>query len=189
MIWIVIGLVLVVAFGPVFYLMPSPREREVSKLRSIARQSGLVIEMIDLPKVDAAPTERVSSGGKPRDAKTSRAAYRHRLPRARVPPPVWRLLKSPRENRYLEGWTTLTPPKHVPPNMPDYWARVGAIINALPGGCLAVDAAEEMVAWIGRETLQGASPDDVIAGIRSGLEALANLHASLSETESAMEEA
>ena len=93
--------------------------------------------------------------------------------------PCWRLLKSQRENRFLPGWTTLRPPRSVPPNAADYWRRIGAVLDALPGGCLGVDANEEAIAWLGQEQPGDSSPDALVRDVRQGLEAIAEIHAAL----------
>ena len=55
MTWLLIILVLVVAFGPVLWLVPSKRDKRLSALRSRARAEGLIVEMRRIPKPDPAP--------------------------------------------------------------------------------------------------------------------------------------
>lgn len=179
MVWIIIGIVLVAAVGPIFWLLPSKRDRVQSQLRSAARHAGLVVEIADLPKVDARAEDRVSAGGKPRDATIDCVAYRLALPRRIPHAPAWLLLRSDRENRYLTGWTTLTPPSRLPAKQAAYWRTVAAAIDGLPGGCMAVEADMRYVSWYGRERLDGDSPDAVVAGIQTGLEAISELHLEL----------
>ena len=45
MTWLLIILVLVVAFGPVLWLVPSKRDKRLAALRSRARSAGLIVEM------------------------------------------------------------------------------------------------------------------------------------------------
>ena len=182
MVWIVIALVLAAAIGPVFYLMPSKASRRQAALRTAARQAGLVVEVASVPKLDADAPERVSSGGEPRDAKIDCAAYRLPLARRLVRAPRWMLLKSARENRFLPGWTTLTPPVAVPVERAAYWREVGAIIDALPGSCVAVEAAAQMVTWYGRERIGDANPETLVQAIRDGLAKLAEVHDRIEQT-------
>ena len=179
MAWIIIGIVLAAAIGPVFWLLPSKRDRAQGELRAAARQAGLVVELATLPKIDARPEERVSAGGKARDAKEHCAAYRLALPRRLEHAPAWLLVKSDRENRYLEGWTTPSPPRRLPATHDPYWRAIGAIIDHLPGGCRAVESGVRHVTWYGRERLQDSNPETVVAGIRDGLTAIGELHAEL----------
>ena len=179
MAWIVVALVLAVAVGPILWLLPSKRVKRVAALRAAARRAGLVVETVALPKVDAAADERVSAGGTERQPSIDCAAYRLLLPKPLRGAPCWRLLKSHRENRFLPGWTTLRPPRSVPPNATDYWQRIGTVLDALPGGCLGVDANEEAIAWLGQEQLRDASPEAVVREVRQGLEAVAEIHAAL----------
>ena len=176
MVWIVIALILIAAVGPVFYLMPSKASRRQAALRTAARQAGLVVEVASVPKPDAAAAELVSSGGEPRDAKIDCAAYRLPLARRLAQAPRWMLLKSGRENRFLAGWTTLTPPVGVPVEREAYWREVAAIVDVLPGSCVAVEAGAQTVSWYGRERIGDADPDALVLAIRYGLLSLAEIH-------------
>ena len=182
MVWIVIALVLIAAVGPVFYLMPTKARRRQAALRTAARQAGLVVEIASVPKPDAQAAELVSSGGEPRDAKIDCAAYRLPLARRLVLAPRWMLLRSARENRFLAGWTTLTPPVAVPVERAAYWREVAVIVDALPGSCVAVEAAAQTVSWYGRERIGDASPDALAQEIRDGLMSLARLHERIERT-------
>ncbi|MDE0191275.1 MAG: hypothetical protein OXQ90_07945 [Gammaproteobacteria bacterium] len=179
MVWIIIGIVLVAAIGPVFWLLPSKRDRVQGQLRSAARQAGLVVEIAALPKVDSRPEERVSAGGKPRDATIDCVAYRLALPRSMPNAPTWLLLRSDRENRYLNGWTTLSPPSRLPAMQAAYWRDIAAVLDGMPGGCAGVEAHTRYVSWYGSERLDGDSPETVVAGIREGLQAIGELHREL----------
>ena len=179
MAWIIIGIVLAAAVGPIFWLLPSRRDRVRGQLRAAARHAGLVVEIADLPKVDARPEERVSAGGRPRDPTIDCIAYRLAFPRPMPDAPAWLLLRSHRENRYLEGWTTLSPPIRLPAMQAAYWRDIAAVLNGLPGGCTAVEAGRRYVSWYGRERLGGDSPETVVAGIREGLDAIGELHREL----------
>ncbi len=179
MVWIIIGVVLVAAVGPIFWLLPSKRDRLQSDMRAAARQAGLAVEVAALPKVDARAEERVSAGGKARDATIDCVAYRLALPRRMPNAPAWLLLKADRENRYLKGWTTLSPPSRLPARQATYWQQIGDLVGALPGGCAAVEADTRYVSWYGRERLDDTSAEAVVRGIRDGLAAIVELHGNL----------
>ena len=181
LVWIIVGIVLVAAIGPIFWLLPSKRDRVQGQLRSAARQAGLVVEIAALPKVDSRPEERVSAGGKPRDAMIDCVAYRLALPRPMPNAPAWLLLRSDRENRYLAGWTTLSPPSRLPALQAAYWRDIAAVIDGLPGGCAGVEADTRYVSWYGRERLDGDSPEMVARGIREGLQVIGELHQELDQ--------
>ena len=179
LVWIIIGIVLAAAVGPVLWLLPSKRDRLLGEFRAAARRAGLVVEMTAVPKVDATANERVSAGGTPRDPKIECVGYRLTLPRLLANAPRWLLLKSEHENRYVPGWTTLSPPRGLPTLQEPYWLKVGEVINALPGGCVAVQADVRHVTWFGREVLGDRTVEAVIGDIRTGLEAVGELHREL----------
>ena len=176
MVWIVIAVVLIAAVGPIFWLLPSKANRRLAELRTAARQTGLVVEIATVPKLDATPEERVSAGGVARDATVDCAVYRLPLTRRLTHAPRWMLLKSASEHRDLDGWTTLVPPVAVPSERAVYWREIETIVNAFPGGCIAVEAQAQIVGWYGRERIEGASVEETVDAIRDGLRALAALH-------------
>ena len=75
MTWLIIIGVLVLAIGPIFYLLPSAKDKRLAKLREEARQLGLNVQISFLPKLDPDATERVSAGAAVRDARLTCAAY------------------------------------------------------------------------------------------------------------------
>ena len=180
LIWVVVALVVALAVGPIMTLLPSKRDKRLAELRAAARRAGLVVEMTAVPKLDAEAVERVSAGGTARAAKVDCASYRLPLPKGLPYAPCWQLLKSERENRYLPGWTALQPPTNLPVPAQDYWQRISAILDALPGDCIGVQADARMVAWLGRERTEGDPAHVVAENIRAGLEALGILHSELS---------
>ncbi len=181
MVWIIIAVVVIAVLGPVLALVPSRRDRLLAGLRTAARRAELVVEVTSVPKLDAAAEERVSAGGAPRDARIDCAAYRLPLSAPLPNAPRWLLLKSGRDNRYLDGWATLHPPRQLPTPVGDYWHRIGAILDALPGGCVGVEADPGRVTWFGLERSGGVAVEAVAAGIRDGLAAIEALHQALEE--------
>ena len=175
-IWLMIALIVALAVGPILWLRPKPRERAVAALRTAARQAGLTVSVAHVPNLAASAEERVSAGGRDREPTIECASYRLLAPGRLDDAPQWTLYRSEHENRYLAGWTTLAPPSQLPAQAEDYWRQLAAIIDDLPGGCLAVEASADGVAWMGRERLGDADAAAVVKGIREGLEALRELH-------------
>ena len=186
MVWIVVAVVVVAALGPLFWLLPSRRERRISAFRVAARRVGLAVEIASIEKLDASAEERVSAAGVPRQARLSCVAYRLPLPQPLFDAPRWQLLKSARDNhRCLPGWTVARESFEVPVQG-DYWQRVRAIVDALPGGCVGVEATPGAIVWYGLERLAGDGSDGnadsvgaAVAAIRDGLLAVAALHEKL----------
>ncbi len=75
MAWLWIVLALILAIGPIAYLVPSRRDRRLAKLRMQARLEGGLVELENLPKLNAQAHERVSAGGIARDPKQPCARY------------------------------------------------------------------------------------------------------------------
>lgn len=112
MTWFLIILaVLVIGFGPVLWLRPTARDRRQAALRARARTIGFGLDIKALPKIDAAPEERVSAGGRERDASELIAVYRWTLARKLTPLSSCRFLRGPVERepsrpsvRVAAGW-------------------------------------------------------------------------------------
>lgn len=176
MVWIVVAIVFLAAVGPLLWLLPSRRQRQQAEWRAAARQQGLVVELAAVENPDAPPQERVSSAGEPLVAERRCMAYRLPL----LPPtpgaPRWRLVKSEREPRYVPGWMTPTPPVGVPTPAADYWRQLGPLLDALPGGCIAVEATTRTVSWFGLERPGEEDAAATVAAIAAGLHAIAALH-------------
>lgn len=185
MVWIVIAAILIAAIGPLFWLLPSRRERQQAAWRAAARAEGLIVELASVTKLDATAAERVTAGGERRAARRQCAAYRLPL----LPPieaaPRWLLLKSPCENRYLPGWTTPHPPTALPKPAAEYWQALEPLLAALPGGCIGVEANTRTISWLGLETADADDPATAAAAIATGLAAIAALHRQVADTDRA----
>ena len=73
--WLIIALVLVIAIGPVMYLLPSKKDKRLSALREQARKLGLNVRITHVRKLDPTGPERVSSAGEQLDPKVNCVAY------------------------------------------------------------------------------------------------------------------
>lgn len=79
MTWVIIGLILVAAFGPVLWLKPSGRDKRLTALRGAARDAGLTVDIKPLLKLNPSAQERVSAGGESRDSSRLVARYSRHL--------------------------------------------------------------------------------------------------------------
>ena len=73
--WIIIIGVFILAAGPLFYLMPTAKDKRLTALRSDARKLGFTIQLDGLFKLDPTPDERVTAGGQTRNTKTQCMRY------------------------------------------------------------------------------------------------------------------
>ena len=181
MTWVIVALVLIGVVGPLFWMLPSQRERQVGALRAAARGVGLLVELASVPKPDASAHERVSAGGVARDAKIRCAAYRLLFPKAQPDAPRWFLLKTAAQGGAgvggapVAGWALRETAANTPESS-EYWRQVGVIVNELPGDCVGVEADAGQVAWYGRERFGDQTVDAAVAAVRRGLTELAALH-------------
>ena len=106
MVWLVIVAILLVAVGPVLYVIPSKRDKQLIALRTRARKSGLTIQISHLPDLNAKGRDKVSSGGKKRQATIKCATYTLGLAKPLPDAPVWHLARSEKDNVLIPGWGT-----------------------------------------------------------------------------------
>lgn len=170
--WWLIALLLLAAFGPVLWIMPSRRDRLLARLRSGARQRGLLVELTTLPDPGAPPEARVSAGGKLRHPTIACTAYRHPLPRAARYAPRWRLLASAADEGPVEGWSF----DGTPEGDADYWRRTGELLKTLPHGMLGVEFDRNHVSLYWRERLEADQVETVLDALAAALNALADWH-------------
>ncbi|MEM7080471.1 MAG: hypothetical protein AAF513_17775 [Pseudomonadota bacterium] len=75
MTWLILFLVAALVIGPIAYLLPSAKDKRLGALRLHARQLGLSVKLVSLPKLDPQPQERVNASGRPLEPKRSCVAY------------------------------------------------------------------------------------------------------------------
>ena len=177
--WIVTIAVLLVAVGPVLYVIPSKRDKQLAALRSHARASGLTVDISHIPNLDAHGSDRVSAGGIQRNAKIKCTTYTLVLPKPLPEAPGWHLARSNKDNVLIPGWGRIGEIRRVSISNRSYWKAVGTIIEALPGACVAVRTTPDSVSWQGLEHLDGQPMDEVVMEVRDGLEKLSELHGQL----------
>ncbi len=176
MVWLVIVAILLVAIGPVLYVIPSKRDKQLTALRTRARASGLTIHINHLPNLNAKGRDKVSAGGKKRQAKIKCTAYTLAFPRPLPDAPVWHLARSEKDNILIAGWGRIGTIHGISISDRDYWNTVGGIVATLPGACIAVRATPDDLSWQGLEHLDGESIERVVADIKDGLEKIIELH-------------
>ncbi len=62
--WAVIPLVLMIVAAPIFYVLPTSRDKYQTALRLMAKNSGCLVKMASLDKLDANGSELVRSSGR-----------------------------------------------------------------------------------------------------------------------------
>ena len=143
--WIVIVLVLLAAFGPILWLLPSRSDRRLAAMRARARMHGIHVEITQLPDVEADATARVTASGKRLDPKVSCAAYRLSMRQEARAAPQWKLLRNRAvTDGPIDGW------QWDSPRVDDaaYWHDVVAVVRQLPADALACAAdARETSCW------------------------------------------
>jgi len=140
MIWILIGLLFIAAFGPILWLMPGERERRLSKLRLKARQRGLVVELTRIEDPSPQAHDRVSSGGVLKRPVINCAAYR--LHAQRMPVEL--------------------APFHIACDDPQAAAKIGDGYAVLPRHWLAVERDQHGATLYWREQVDAGKLDETI---------------------------
>ena len=164
---IIVG-ILIVAFGPILYLLPSKKDRRLAALRAEARRLGLTVELQPVRNPDAAATERVTAGGRSRQPMHASARYALALDRMPGAPPPWRLLRSARGWIADEGTV-----------LPAGWlSQLQPLIETLPDDVVAVDFGGRSVGcyWLERP----ASEPDAVAKLKDSLASIGGQVAALS---------
>ena len=136
--WLLIGVILLAAFGPVMWLLPSKRDRHLTALRQQARLEGLVVELRQLPILHPSAEERVSAGAKQRNPVVECAAYSYRLPRRLKLVDGWRLRRD-QPGTVAPGWVgdpALTDPRAALAEVSQW---LGDWLAALPDDAIALE--------------------------------------------------
>ena len=177
MTWIVIVVVLLVAFGPIFWLVPSKKDQRLNRFRARARQEGLVVEIRNLPKPDPEPHERVSAGGVVRIPVIQCATYSLRFVRKLRYLPVWRIVRKASDRPDpLPAWSYDERPgtgedrRHLE----EMLTLVGPFLERLPADVIALQVSRDAVVLYWLEA--PANTEDtvsVVAGLLRDFEAAA----------------
>ena len=173
LIWLIVGVGLLLAFGPILWLMPSKRDRQQAKLRAAARRCGLVVELSSVPRAAAPPEERVSAGGVRRTPTIPCAAYA--LPRADGHlAPSWLLCVGDGRGP-MPGWVFGPDggPRDLPTDAKAYWRRVAVALDGAQARCLGVAAGAAATTWYWRENAGADAAEAAAADIARRLAIIA----------------
>lgn len=187
MVWIIIGVIFVVAFGPLLWLRPSPRERRLARLRQRAYELGLRVELRKLPRRDVAAEERVSAGGRPRDTTADYAAYISPLASRLRRLPGWRLLRHGDGMQALPGWWFEAGRRPDHDHLDASLAVLTDELTALPEDVIAVECQPLSLAgyWLEGPETSPERVDDLAARLGRAGAALTALDARLKADEDA----
>lgn len=159
-VWVIIIVIMIVAFGPIFWLMPSARERRLSALRQRAYRHGMRVELRRLPGRDVPPEERVTAGGRELDTSREYAAYSLPLGARLRLLPTWRVLRGGEGMSAVPGWAFEPGRRPEDPRLAAVLDAVAPVLVELPEDVVAVECEPHAVAayWLeGR----GADPQRV----------------------------
>lgn len=179
MVWLVIIGIFIVAFGPLFWFMPSPRERRLARLRQQAYRQGMRVELRRLPRPDVAAEDRVSAGGRPRDTTGEYAAYLMPVPRRLRHLPALRVLRHGDGAAAAEGWAFEAGKRPDHPLLGVTLAALAPLLGELGDDVLAVECEPLAVAGYFLEG-PGTTPervDELAASLGRAARALADLDA------------
>ena len=174
MTWLIVGGLLLLAFAPILWLMPTKRDRQLVKLREQARREGLMVEVTALPKRGAAAQERVGADGVARDARQACCAYRLLSSRPWRGAPCWFLLRDVGGAGPVEGWVA-HPAVELPRVAAGYWNVVGRLFDGLDDQCVGMEVTESAASWYWLENARGREAAELVAEIAQRLRAIAAL--------------
>ena len=178
MTWWMIVLLLVAAFGPIFWILPSRRDRLLASLRAGARRRGLLVELTELRDLAAPPEARVSAGGKPRVPRLACTAYRQPMSRAVNHAPTWRLLAVDPAASSLASSVAGPAPGWVfdgaAAGDERYWARGSQRLSRLPDVVIGVEADRNQVSVFWRERVAVEQIESILDDLAETLRGLAD---------------
>ncbi len=143
--WLIIVLILIAAFGPMLWMLPSKSDRRLAKMRTRARVHGMQVEMTQLPDVAAPHTARVTAGAQRREPVVACAVYRLGARQLARAAPRWKILRNPAlVGAPVDGWQW----DGEPSGDAHYWREVAEVVRELPDDALACAAdASEVACW------------------------------------------
>lgn len=174
MTWLIVGGLLILAFAPILWLMPTKRDRQLVKLREQARREGLMVEVTALPKRGAGFEERVGADGVVRDATQPCSAYRLPASRPWRGAPCWFLLRDEGGAGPVEGWVA-HPDVEFPSVDVGYWDTVGRVFVGLEDQCVGMEVTESVASWYWLENARGREAAELVGEIAKRLAAIAVL--------------
>ena len=166
MAWLIIVGVFLLALGPLFWAMPSAKDKRLALLRAEARRLGVAVQMTQLPHPSPTAQQKVSAGGVQRDPMLACAAYR--LPLLRTVDPE--LAPSGGGSWRLQRKTGA-----VQPGLPAgwIWSTADAAVHAPAGG---VGLLEHLAADV--LAIEGARSSVAVYWLEAGADRLPDLQTS-----------
>lgn len=167
-VWLVILVPLAIFVWLVGQAMPTPREKQLERLRARARVLDLHVSLRQLPDPDPDAASRVSGGGRLRDAKLDLAAYTAPL---RMPAglekrhaPSWRVCRM--RNHEQEQYDAGLPPgwrldRAELPLRDSVLAELSALLARAPEGTVALEASSRDATLSWRERGEAEAVDEV----------------------------
>ena len=174
MTWLIVGGLLILAFAPILWLMPTQRDRRLVKLREQARRAGLTVNVTAVPKRGARPEERVGADGVARDATRPCCAYRLLAPKPWRGAPRWFLLRDKGGAAPVEGWVA-HPDVELPCVDVGYWETVGRAFDGLEDHCVGMEVTGNAASWYWLENARGREARELVGEIAQRLRAIAAL--------------
>lgn len=170
MTWLIISAILLAAFGPLLWMVPSKSDRRLSRMRSRARALGMQVEVTQLPDLAAQPHAKVTAGGRRLEPMVTCAAYRLASAKVLRNAPQWRLLRAADTDARgpLPGWQWDSAPTGDAP----YWSQVEIAVAALPADALACSAQPSEVACWWRERATADTAESSVDSVHSALDGL-----------------
>jgi hypothetical protein len=179
MTWLIVGLLLLAAFGPIAWLIPSRKDRRLARMRKRARELGLTVQMSPIRKRNAAPSERVSSAGTPKSPTIIPAVYRLPFPHPIKHLPGWKVDRDPKDDAGpTAGWVW-----DVVPSGPEASALSGVwpLLATLPDDALAVEATRLDVGCWWLEQAADNESENAVNSLRESLQTIANALVALND--------
>ena len=175
--YLFVGVLLVAGVGGLIGAIPGKQDRWLARVRSIARQRGLVVDSVNLPLLGLSAENRVSAGGKARNLKRLCVRYQKFYPRSTKNTPQWKLLRDPDSTIPIKGWRAEgTASVGVNLFEIDYWRKIEKIVGDPPELCWGVQALSSACAWVGVERLDDRIPEDKVLEIDRFLDLLIANH-------------
>lgn len=157
--WLIIALILIAAFGPIVWMVPSRTDRRLANMRARARVHGMQVEVTQLADLNAPPSARVTAGGRRLEPTVRCAVYRVGLHRLAKAAPRWKIIRSPDPGGApIPGWRW----DSAADGDAVYWQQVADVVGTLPADALACAADSSEVACWWRER---AGAEDAIARV------------------------
>ncbi len=185
MVWLIVALGLLVAFGPILWILPSRRDRRLARLREAARRHGMAVELVRVPLLAPKPEDRVSAGGARRDAAQPCAAYRLPMPPGNEAAPSWFLIRGQAAQSPVEGWAPHPDQRdeRLPSDADAYWHAVAQALVDTATPVLAIEATPAAVSWHWAEDVAAKSGDAAVDDIAQRLRAIGALQQAAGERE------